>query len=306
MNRTKKSPELQFLKIYGDKTKSNAIDVPSITLPKGGGAIKGIYEKFSVNAINGFAFFLFIYRLRLPEVLYLLFLLSYSILINNTKMKQILTILTFLIATLQIQAQSRITFGANANYHLPMSMQKEGTSPFLFLYAAQSAGLELSFAPFKKSSARFKLAAEYITGTNNKENIAAYAKENKIEYKSYEFTKANPIGISIMASPQFLLFPKAKHLPLIWLDLKAGALYSNQQSLKFFTGQTAPSMEIKSNAVNFVYNPSLVINIIKTKKLFVNLKAGYSNFGGFGFGLNITEQNCQGMVCHKCQGPGCW
>jgi len=35
------------------KTKSNAIEVPSITLPKGGGAIKGIDEKFSVNAVNG-------------------------------------------------------------------------------------------------------------------------------------------------------------------------------------------------------------------------------------------------------------
>ncbi len=42
-----------FLKTDGGKTKSNAIEVPSITLPKGGGAIKGIDEKFSVNAVNG-------------------------------------------------------------------------------------------------------------------------------------------------------------------------------------------------------------------------------------------------------------
>lgn len=92
-------------------------------------------------------------------------------------MKQTLKIITLLsITTLQIQAQSRIKFGVNANYHLPMSMQKEGTSPFLFLNSAQSGGLELSFAPFKNSSAWFKLAAEYITGTNNKENIPAYAK----------------------------------------------------------------------------------------------------------------------------------
>ncbi len=39
------------------KTKSNAIKVPSISLPKGGGAIKGIDEKFSVNAVNGTASF---------------------------------------------------------------------------------------------------------------------------------------------------------------------------------------------------------------------------------------------------------
>lgn len=36
-------------------TKSNLVEVPSITLPKGGGAIKGIDEKFSVNAANGTA-----------------------------------------------------------------------------------------------------------------------------------------------------------------------------------------------------------------------------------------------------------
>lgn len=46
-----------FLKTDGGKTKSNAIEVPSISLPKGGGAIKGIDEKFSVNAVNGTAAF---------------------------------------------------------------------------------------------------------------------------------------------------------------------------------------------------------------------------------------------------------
>jgi hypothetical protein len=57
--------------------------------------------------------------------------------------------------------------------------------------------------------------------------------------------------------------------------------------------------------MSFVYNPTLVVNVINTKKLFVNLKAGYSNFGGFGIGLNITEQDCRGMWCYRCQGPGC-
>lgn len=41
----------------GGKTKSNAIQVPGITLPKGGGAIKSMDEKFSVNAVNGTAGF---------------------------------------------------------------------------------------------------------------------------------------------------------------------------------------------------------------------------------------------------------
>ncbi len=47
----------QFLNTDRGKTKSNAIEVPSVTLPKGGGAIKGIDEKFTVNAVNGTASF---------------------------------------------------------------------------------------------------------------------------------------------------------------------------------------------------------------------------------------------------------
>jgi RHS repeat-associated protein len=46
-----------FLKTDGGKTKSNAIEIPSLNLPKGGGAIKGIDDKFSVNAVNGTAAF---------------------------------------------------------------------------------------------------------------------------------------------------------------------------------------------------------------------------------------------------------
>jgi hypothetical protein len=222
-------------------------------------------------------------------------------------MKQSITIFAILIATLQIQAQPSITFGANANYHLPINMQKKSTSSFLFLNAAQSAGLELSFVPNKKSSTRIKLAAEYIMGSNNKENIAAYAKEKDIVYTSYKFTKTNPSGFSIMASPQFMLFPKSqnKKLPLMWLDLKAGALFSNQQSLQFFNGQTLPSKEIKSNAVSFLYNPTFVVNVVKTKKMFLNLRAGYSNFGGFSLGLSITDSDCTGYPCCRNACPRC-
>jgi len=47
------STSSNFLNTDRGKTKSNAIETPSISLPKGGGAIKGIDEKFSVNAVNG-------------------------------------------------------------------------------------------------------------------------------------------------------------------------------------------------------------------------------------------------------------
>ena len=46
-----------FFKTDGGKTRSNAIEIPAISLPKGGGAIKGIDEKFTVNAVNGTANF---------------------------------------------------------------------------------------------------------------------------------------------------------------------------------------------------------------------------------------------------------
>ena len=54
---TQNSSSSQFLTTDAGKTKSNAIEVPSITLPKGGGALKGIDEKFTVNALNGTASF---------------------------------------------------------------------------------------------------------------------------------------------------------------------------------------------------------------------------------------------------------
>ena len=57
MGQKKEDSGSQFLKTDAGKTKSNAIDIPSVSLPNGGGALKGIDEKFSVNAINGTASF---------------------------------------------------------------------------------------------------------------------------------------------------------------------------------------------------------------------------------------------------------
>src|SRR3954468_19676001 len=56
-DQTQNTKDSQFLKTDRGKTKSNSIEIPSISLPKGGGAIKGIDEKFSVNAVNGTASF---------------------------------------------------------------------------------------------------------------------------------------------------------------------------------------------------------------------------------------------------------
>jgi hypothetical protein len=196
-------------------------------------------------------------------------------------------------------------FGGSIAQHIGTSRQENDNSPFLFFKNGQSAGLDLTIAP-KAGTTRFKIAADYITGTADESAIAAYANKKDITYS--KFTIPKPRGYSVMVSPQFMLFPKSKRkkAPLVWLDLKAGALFINQQTLQFFQGQsTTPSKEIKTNAVSFVYSPSVVVNVIKTKKIFLNLKAGYSNFGGIGFGVSITEQNCQGMPCYRCHNPGC-
>lgn len=204
------------------------------------------------------------------------------------------------------QTKTKITFGGNLAYHIGTGLQKDNISPFLFFKSGQSAGLDFTLVP-KKGTTRYNLAIDYIMGTNYKNGVTTYAKENKIEFTNYKLTKANPSGFSIMVSPKFTLFPKSqnKKLPLMWLDLKVGALFSNQQNLQFFQGQTTPSKEIKSDVVNFVYSPSLLVNIVKTKKLFINLRAGYSNFGGFGVGLNITEMDCMGWPCFRCFATGC-
>jgi hypothetical protein len=223
-------------------------------------------------------------------------------------MKKHITILFFALVLVDTQSysQTKVKFGGNIGYHIGSGGQQDNISPFLFFKSGQSAGLDFTLIP-KKGTTRLKLAADYIIGTNDETALKTYAKGNNIDYTSYKFNKTNPSGFSIMASPQFMLFPKSKNkkLPLMWLDLKVGALFSNQQNVQFYQGQTAPSKEIKSNTMSFVYNPSLIVNVIKTKKLFINLKAGYSNFGGFGIGVGITEQDCHQVPCFRCYGSGC-
>lgn len=217
----------------------------------------------------------------------------------------IITIL-FVHTQMYSQTKSKIVVGGNATYHIGTGAQQKDNSPLLFFRNGQSAGLDLTLVP-PKGTIRYKFAADYIMGTNNENAVKAYAKASNIEYLSYRFTTPKPTGFSLMASPQFMLFPKSqnKKLPLMWLDFKVGALFNNQQNLQFFSGQTTPSKEIKSNAVSFVYSPSLVVNIIKTKKFFINLKAGYSNWAGFGIALNITEADCRTWPCCRCYATGC-
>ncbi len=52
-DQTQPRPTSQFPNIDGGKIKSNTVEIPSISLPKGGGAIRGIGEKFAANPVTG-------------------------------------------------------------------------------------------------------------------------------------------------------------------------------------------------------------------------------------------------------------
>jgi len=57
-NARRRTTDSSFDKLIEENaTKSNAIQIPQISLPKGGGALRGIDEKFQVNAANGTATF---------------------------------------------------------------------------------------------------------------------------------------------------------------------------------------------------------------------------------------------------------
>src|SRR5688500_10907144 len=56
MDREQKNTPSQHQK-EGVKVKNDSVNIPSISLPTSGGAIRAIDEKFSVNAVNGTAAF---------------------------------------------------------------------------------------------------------------------------------------------------------------------------------------------------------------------------------------------------------
>ncbi len=220
-------------------------------------------------------------------------------------MKKIIFITAYSILTiLQSNAQKRL--GIHAAYGMPTSNIKPDKGPFLFLKDMKSVGLDYNFV-LKNKVSGFKFSADYLMGTNDKESIAAYAKSNDIPFTSYEFTKANPTGISLMAGPNFLLFRKIKKLPPIWLDLQAGAIVSNQQNLEFKNKNSiTPLLKDNVQPAGLVYNPSIIMNLVRTKNILLNLRAGYSNVGGITLGVNIVSSCCGTGGCYCMKGCPEW
>ena len=215
--------------------------------------------------------------------------------------------LLFFLLTMVLQTNAQRGLGIHGGYSMPTSNIKLDAEPFLFLKDAKSVGIDYSFG-FKNSASGFKFSADYIMATTNTDAVASYAKQSDIPYKTFNFTQSNPTGISVMAGPNIMLFAKSssKRLPLMWLDLQAGAIFSNPQSLQFFGSQATPSKEIKTSNISFVYSPMLTVNLMKINKTLINAKVGYSNVGGLTFGLGIVQSDCTGMPCFRCPGPRCY
>jgi hypothetical protein len=212
----------------------------------------------------------------------------------------------FILLATVLHANGQKGLAIHGGYSMPTSNIKPDEGPFLFLKDAKSLGLDYSFG-FKNKASGIKFSADYIMAKTDEEGVAAYAKANDIPYKTFNFTKPNPAGLRLMAGPNIMLFAKSKRkkLPLMWFDLQAGAVYSKGQSLEFSQDQGKVSKEFKPSDWNIAYAPSLVVNVIKAKKLSINAKVGYSNFGGLTFGIGIAEQDCHNVYCFRCQGAGC-
>jgi hypothetical protein len=219
-------------------------------------------------------------------------------------MKKVFYLMLLLTTILQANAQRGLAI--HGGYSMPTSNIKPDAGPFLFLKDAKSVGLDYSFG-FKNKASGFKFSADYVMGSIDQSAVASYAKVTDIPYKTFNFTQSKPTGISVMAGSNIALFAKstAKRLPLMWLDLQAGAIFSNPQSLQFFSGKPDPSKELKNSTVSLVYSPTLTVNLIKISKVSINAKIGYSNFGGLTFGLGIAECDCTGMPCYRCNWPRC-
>ena len=92
---------------------------------------------------------------------------------------------------------------------------------------------------------------------------------------------------------------------VLTLDVTAGAVFSNKQTLKYLNQQGEVVKEFKSGGTNFMYNPKIVLGIPTGKKMLLNFNAGYSSVAGLQVGIGVSFRDCRGVYCYKCEGAGC-
>ena len=214
-------------------------------------------------------------------------------------MKKILSIITMGLMITQANAQ----FGVSVNYLAPTSSQKASLKNFLFLKQGWEVGANYIVPVAKKVGVKFE--ASYITGSSDEKQPAIYAKDKGDIIWSDWKPKPPKIskGFVIAGGPTVLLFMSKK--VVLTLDVTAGALFSNKQTLQYLNQQGGVVREFKSGGTNFMYNPKVVLGIPTGKKMLLNFNAGYSSVGGVQVGLGISKINCYGAPCVRCPGWMC-
>ena len=214
-------------------------------------------------------------------------------------MKKIISIIVMVVMITQANAQ----FGIAVNYLAPTSSQKASLKNFLFLKQGWEIGATYVLPGAKKVGAQ--IAVSFITGSSDGNQPAIYAKDKgDIIWSEWKPKPPKiPKGFVIAGGPTVLLFMSKK--AVLTLDITAGALFSNKQTLQYLNQQGEVVKEFTSGGTNFMYNPKVVLGIPTGKKMLLNFNAGYSSVAGLQVGIGVSMRDCHGAPCYKCDGVGC-
>jgi len=189
------------------------------------------------------------------------------------------------------------------NYLVPTSSQKASYDKLLFPKNGSSIGLSYSFLS-SKSNFGVLLQVDYFTLKNDAASVAAYAKSKDIVYSTYKFTQAKAKGFAAMTGLIYHLPHASETSLLAGIELKAGALFSNGQSMQYYNGQNQKIKEVTATKTSFVWNPNVYLDISVSKNIAFKVNAGYSSITGLNAGLGVlvpvSTTGKRGYHCSKC------
>ena len=196
-------------------------------------------------------------------------------------MKKILSIIVMVVMITQANAQ----FGIGVNYLAPTSSQRASIKNFLFIKQGWEIGANYILPGAKKVGA--EIAVSFITGSSDGNQPAIYAKDKgDIIWSDWKPKPPKiPKAFVIAGGPTVLLFMSKK--AVLTLDVTAGAVFSNKQTLQYLNQQGGVVREFKSGGTNFMYNPKVVLGIPTGKKMLLNFNAGYSSVAGVQVGVGV-------------------
>ena len=196
-------------------------------------------------------------------------------------MKKILSIIVMVVMITQANAQ----FGIGVNYLAPTSSQRASIKNFLFIKQGWEIGANYILPGAKKVGV--KLEATFITGSSDEKQPAIYAKDKgDIIWSDWKPKPPKiPKAFVIAGGPTVLLFMSKK--AVLTLDVTAGAVFSNKQTLQYLNQQGGVVKQFASGGTNFMYNPKVILGIPTGKKMLLNFNAGYSSVAGVQVGVGV-------------------